>query len=528
MVGCALSLLIAASAAPRAEAALFITDIEFSSPGAPGNSVRLDLYVPDGGVSTTGITILMAHGGSYTSGSRAELAALCSAIADRGYAVVDTDYTLASSVAPSYPQPISDILNAVHWIRTDGEALGLPNEVVLCGISAGSTIAITAAMAAETATFNHLPSPPHRGYIIDGAIGVMGRYDLVWNAGIGVPQYVYSYLGVPNGAANWMQTWSQASAVTYANACSPPTVLFHGSLDGLVPAQNSVRLQQSLQFAGVPVQLNIVPFLGHDMSILGYNALTQAQAIDNAAQWIDANLQLNCGRISASHSQTPPPPPPPIGACCSVLGFCAQTSQADCTDYWIADAACRFDPCPTFSNPLGRCCAPGGSCRLVPEALCTAAWSQGWSCVPNSCPQPPPAGRCCASDGGCTLTPQASCADTWFAFGSCDPNLCNLTSQTPGACCMGAACVVVQSLNCIGPNHRFSGFGSACNVTGNDRIPCCRADFNHNDVLAVSDIFDFLTSWFSGSSDSCITSPPTAPPAVQDIFDYLSAWFSGC
>ena len=495
---------LVAAIAPAALAADAIRDSPFSSPGASGNQLLLNLYQPAQGTTPIATTIIIVHGGSYNSGSRADFDSLALALADLGYTVISPDYTLVTNVA-SYPQPISDILNVVHWVRTEGELINLPNTVILSGISAGSTIAMTAAMAAGSPNFTRLPAPPHRGYTIDGAIGVMGRYDLVWNVYFGIPQTVVNYIGVSFSNPSWTQTWNQASAISYVNANSPPTFLIHGMNDGLVPFMNSVRLYQVVAQAAVPVQLALIPGGGHDMSILGPTAALQAQTIGAAAAWIGSSIA-----------------PPVPGSCCTPNGFCAISTQVACQWTFTSGGICLPNPCPP---PLGTCCSPSAQCSLTPQAVCAAAftWTLGAICQPNPCPLP--AGACCAADGTCQSTLQSACAAQWTMFGACAPNPC---PQTIGACCMGAACAVTLQAACAGPNRRFTSINAACNAAPSTTTPCCRADFDHNDATTISDIFAYLAGWFSGSPNCCISSPLTSSPNVQDIFDFLGAWFSGC
>lgn len=49
-------------------------------------------------------------------------------------------------------------------------------------------------------------------------------------------------------------------------------------------------------------------------------------------------------------------------------------------------------------------------------------------------------------------------------------------------------------------------------------------DWNRSGQVNVTDIFDFLSSWFAGSGDFNGVGGST----VQDIFDFLAAWFAGC
>lgn len=549
----ALQALWLVAAAPLALGADVVRDIPFSSPGAPGDSLALDLYIPEQGTTSLNTTIIIIHGGSYNSGCRCDFDALSTALADLGFTVVSPDYTLVTPTSASYPQPISDIFNALHWVRTEGETIGLPNKVIICGVSAGSTIGMTAALAASTNVFNRLPDPINRGYTVDGAIGVMGRYDLVWNANFGIPQTVMSYIGVPFSNPNWGQTWSQASAITYANANSPPTFLIHGTSDGLVPYFNSTRLNQRLVDVGAPVLLALVPGLGHDMSILGFTAQQQAQTIAAAAGWIDSGIappspgsccaptgscavttQASCPWTFSSGGACFPnlcPQPAQIGACCLSSGACALIERDDCHDQWNGGVFCSPNPCPPPPPPLGSCCAQSGLCSFTPQSFCQSDWTANVFCQPNPCqqppPPPPPLGACCEPSGACASTIGADCGTVWIYGASCQPNPCFQPPPPAGACCMGAACALTLESDCTGPNRRFTSNQTACNVAAST-TPCCRADFNQNDAIAVSDIFDYLSSWFASSHDCCISSSPSSTPVVQDIFEFLSAWFAGC
>ncbi len=52
-----------------------------------------------------------------------------------------------------------------------------------------------------------------------------------------------------------------------------------------------------------------------------------------------------------------------------------------------------------------------------------------------------------------------------------------------------------------------------------------RSDFNHDGVISVQDIFDFLAAWFGGSLAADFNTDGSL--SVQDIFDFLGAWFAG-
>jgi hypothetical protein len=57
-------------------------------------------------------------------------------------------------------------------------------------------------------------------------------------------------------------------------------------------------------------------------------------------------------------------------------------------------------------------------------------------------------------------------------------------------------------------------------------IPLANPDFDRNGVLSVSDIFNFLGSWFASTPNSDYNRDGVL--SVQDIFDFLAGWFGGC
>jgi hypothetical protein len=344
------------------------------------------------------------------------------------------------------------VLNAVRWVRTDGQLRGLPTRVILGGSSAGSTIALHAAMAAQNGNLN-IPAPTWpRGYAIDGAIGLFGRYDLTWNAQVfGLPDYVNAYvglglqgtppLGMSSASPGPAPVYASASAASYVTPCSPPTVLFHGDADGLVPVGSTYRLQQAMSLAGAPVLTQVIPGGGHTNTILGPSPTYQAISLDNAIHWIFQHVQVSCG-------QDAPPPPPPLGACCDDMGVCSTRIQILCE---------------------------------------SGQWSDQAVCHPNPCIAP-------------TIT---------------------------GACCMGATCLVMFQSECSGFGTNFIGGATVCNDPTNVLTPCCRADFNKDGSLTVSDVFAFLNAWFA-DDPRCIIDDVGLHPTVGHIFMYLNAWFSGC
>jgi V8-like Glu-specific endopeptidase len=92
-----------------------------------------------------------------------------------------------------------------------------------------------------------------------------------------------------------------------------------------------------------------------------------------------------------------------------------------------------------------------------------------------------------------------------------------------GTCCVGTTCSVSTQTNCAGS---FGAIGSTCQGTVENPITCCRANFNATGGVTTLDIFDFLSTWFTGNLASDFNQNGSL--SVQDIFDFLEAWFAGC
>ena len=61
--------------------------------------------------------------------------------------------------------------------------------------------------------------------------------------------------------------YAQASPISYISADDPPVLLVHGDADPIVPFDQSERLYEALNNAGVPVELIRMPEAGHGASI---------------------------------------------------------------------------------------------------------------------------------------------------------------------------------------------------------------------------------------------------------------------
>lgn len=97
-----------------------------------------------------------------------------------------------------------------------------------------------------------------------------------------------------------------------------------------------------------------------------------------------------------------------------------------------------------------------------------------------------------------------------------------------GACCRGALCTSSSPDTCTGPLALFAGLGTSCSPDPGATTPCCRADFNHDRLLSVQDVFDYLDAFFAADPRADMINSGSQPPTIQSLFAFITAWFAGC
>ncbi len=203
--------------------------------GGRGVAPLADLYVPS---RPTGASVVLVHGGGFVIGSRRmkPMRFLASRLVAAGVAVCSIDYRLVFR-GGRLEEGVDDVLSALHFLRSRAPGLGLdPSRVSLVGLSAGATLAMLAASRAE-------PDAPVR------LVSVFGLYELDHLRGplaTVLPRLVFG----TNDRASW-----EARSPRASRQPSAPTLLLHGSADGLVPVAQARRLAAHREALGLPTKL---------------------------------------------------------------------------------------------------------------------------------------------------------------------------------------------------------------------------------------------------------------------------------
>lgn len=111
-----------------------------------GVALSADLYLPQGASADRRVPVVVnVHGGGFTSGSPRPTAYF-PPLLDRGYAVLDVSYRLATRDRQTWDLAVADVGCALTWVTRRGPRVGLdPDRVGTMGDSAGGQLAINAA-----------------------------------------------------------------------------------------------------------------------------------------------------------------------------------------------------------------------------------------------------------------------------------------------------------------------------------------------------------------------------------------------
>lgn len=237
------------------------TDIEYGRVGE--RALLLDLYTPER-LDRPAPGLVFIHGGGWTSGNKRDYKYYTVRFAKQGYVVATIGYRFAQE-AP-FPACVEDAKCAVRWMRENAAELHVnPDKIAVIGGSAGGYLAL---MVGYTANVPELEGQGgHAG--VSSAVAVVvdlyGPTDLTTDYARNHPT-VTNFLKKPYAEAP--ELYALASPITHVNKHSPPTLIFQGTLDDIVPTAQSDMLAEKLKNLGAPYWYDCLDGFPHTMDVL--------------------------------------------------------------------------------------------------------------------------------------------------------------------------------------------------------------------------------------------------------------------
>jgi acetyl esterase/lipase len=224
-------------------------------------SLQLDIYKRKDLVEPAPVLIFI-HGGAWRSGKRSDYLPYLIDYAKKGYVTATISYRLVKQ-AP-FPAAVQDVNCGVKWIKSHAVEYGIdPERVALIGGSAGGHLAMMIGFGGDYALFN-------QDCTIEGDTKVNAVIDLYGPVDLTTPYAVSTYQVQDFLSTTYDQDseiFQLASPKTFISSDDPPTLIFQGTIDALVPYSQSDSLAVWLQKAGVPHDYHRLKGWPHTMDL---------------------------------------------------------------------------------------------------------------------------------------------------------------------------------------------------------------------------------------------------------------------
>lgn len=263
-----------------------VADLHYAGDSVEQTRLTLDLYLSARPAALRPLLVYI-HGGGWsggdarTTGAFEDFPALLARFAAQGYAVASVNYRLSGTAV--FPAARDDVRLAIDWLQDHAATYALdPQRLAVWGNSSGGHLAALAALRCDVDAPNH-PCPKV-------LVSWFGIYDM---------QRILAdddYPRIRNAARRLMgcadapcaaATVAAASATPRPGRLSTAVLLVHGTADPVVPYAQSVALAQTLKRQGGPVQLLLVPGVGHSL------VDKQSQPVTQAANYLALQATLD-------------------------------------------------------------------------------------------------------------------------------------------------------------------------------------------------------------------------------------------
>lgn len=225
-------------------------------------SLKLDIYKLKE-LTHPAPTLIFIHGGAWRTGKRADYLPYLVDYAKKGYVTATVSYRLQK--VAKFPAAVQDVNCAVKWLKIHGGSYGMDTaRMALIGGSAGGHLALMVGYGGGAELFRQgcqLDSVDSR---VKAVIDLYGPADLTTPYARSTYQ-VKDFLGP--AAAFHDNLYAMASPKTYISADDPPTLIFQGTIDSLVPVSQSDSLNVWLESVGVPHEYHRLKGWPHAMDI---------------------------------------------------------------------------------------------------------------------------------------------------------------------------------------------------------------------------------------------------------------------
>ncbi len=235
---------------------------------------KLDLYLPANRNSATK-TLILVHGGGWTSGDKKDMDAIKQLITNElnGIAVASINYRLADENNKPYPMQLEDISQAVAFLKENKSQYSISEDIGFIGISAGAHLSLLWSYAFDTNKNVNM---------VCSIVGPTNFTDPAYTNNTNAQAQELIDLFAIDSTTDFLE---KASPFHQATSTSPPTILFYGGKDPLIPTTQGTDLQEKLESLNVTHGFTLYPEVGH-----GWEGVEFLDTWTKLKLFIDAHL----------------------------------------------------------------------------------------------------------------------------------------------------------------------------------------------------------------------------------------------
>jgi acetyl esterase/lipase len=216
------------------------------------NDQVFDIYLPANRTINTKVMILV-HGGGWTSGDKSDMNDFKDIMLQDlpNIAIVNINYRLADTDNQPYPMQIDDITTIVNMLKTNQTDYVISNDIGFLGTSAGAHLSMLWSYAFDT---------NNDVQMVASIVGPTNFTDPAYTENEDpILQEIIDTFGIDVSTA-YLEELSPYHQVT---STSPPTILFYGGQDPLIPISQGIDMETKLSEFGVTHQFTLYPNAGH-------------------------------------------------------------------------------------------------------------------------------------------------------------------------------------------------------------------------------------------------------------------------
>ena len=209
---------------------------------------KMDVYLPANRSTSTTYAVIMIHGGSWSGGDKSDFNTDIPNLRPLlgNYAIFNINYRLANGSSVLLTQQLNDIDVATAYINSKATEYNInTSKLAVMGASAGAHLSLLKSYKSNT------------DGKIKAVVNLFGPTDMAWMHNshplptITQPIIANVIGGTPTSNA---AAYTNGSPINFITATVPPTIIFHGTADPVVPISESNNLQARLQLAGATHQ----------------------------------------------------------------------------------------------------------------------------------------------------------------------------------------------------------------------------------------------------------------------------------